>query len=351
MTNLKPGRLHKTLSRPTASLTAAVPDAGHADYIPPATPQAELTVRQSSWRRAHLRILLVVVALTLGGCATLHIDGADRAQLADVASTSVALSSGLQEANPIMAPFTTNGPAGFVAMACIKLGLNRAARLQKPATCRQWLSISTAAGWGATTINLAAMTSPPLALVAIPVTVLSHNAARDGSALETCYEGLLADAILSVPEGTNLHKMPKDKQQALLRVIGFWPKHHVMHGTRPADGRVLVDVLLIDNLAGLNRMIEKFDLDWTVIGMQDRDGHDIVSLNPEHLMRHLPDDTMVAAHATDLQRPALEYDPSTGAITIHKHRRGVWQVAAGTQAESATLAANLRQGETDTIQD
>lgn len=97
-------------------------------------------------------------------------------------------------------------------------------------------------------------------------------------------------------------------------------------------------------------MVEKYDLDWTVVGMQDRDDHDIVSLNPERLSRHLPDNTMVATHSAALERPTLEYDPSTGAITIYKHRRGVWRVGTGTQASSATLAVNLGQDQTATTQ-
>ena len=264
---------------------------------------------------------------TLGGCATVPLDGADRAQLADVATTGVGISAGLVEANPIMAPLATGGPVGLTAMAGIKLGFNRLGRHQEPAACRQWLCVSTVAGWGAVSSNLAMLVAPPLALAAIPVAIESYRSAWKGSALETCYAGKLSDAILRVPENTRIDQMPAAQRRELMQIAGWWPESHMMPGTRPVDGYMLVHLLLIDEASSLDQLIVRHDLDWTVVGVQDREGNDILTLDLAMTAPHmLPQAKGEQAMQSDTQLVSAA-DIAEGSVTVPRYRDMVWRIA------------------------
>ena len=286
--------------------------------------------------------LSLLILGTFGGCATVPLDGADRAQLADVATTGVGVSAGLVEGNPIMAPLT-GGPVGLAAMAGIKLGLNRIGRRQEPATCRQWLCVSTAAGWGAASSNLAMLVAPPLALAAVPAAIGSYQAAWRGSALETCYEGRLSDAILRVPENTGLDQMPVAQRRELMQIAGWWPDPDMMPGTRPVDGYMLVHLLLIDDAASLEQLIVRRDLDWTVVGVQDREGNDILALDLAVLAAHmLPPAEAEPARQSDKQLVSAA-DIAGGAVTVPKYRGMVWRIAETSPTVPEQLPGEIQQ--------
>jgi hypothetical protein len=254
------------------------------------------------------------------------LDGADHAQLADVATTGVGVSAGLVEANPIMAPLT-GGPVGLVAMAGIKLGVNRMGRHQEPKTCRQWLCLSTAVGWGAASSNLAMLMAPPLFLVAIPIAIKSYYSAWKGSALETCYAGKISDAILRVPENTRIDQITSEQRRELMQIVGWWPEPHMMSGTRPVDGYILVHLLLIDEASSLERLIVRHDLDWTVVGVQDREGNDIMALNLTALALHMLPQAK-GEPAVQFHKPLVSVtDIVEGSVTIPKYRGMVWRIA------------------------
>lgn len=78
------------------------------------------------------------------GCAT-----ADRAQLADVASTGYALSNGLVEANPLLENVS------WPVAGAIKLGVTQAVKFLPSPYCDGGLVGLTAIGWGAALWNLA----------------------------------------------------------------------------------------------------------------------------------------------------------------------------------------------------
>ena len=290
-----------------------------------------------------LTVVLWLLALgTLGGCATVPLDGADRAQLADVATTGVGVSAGLVEANPIMAPLT-GGPVGLAAMAGIKLGFNRMGRHQEPAACRQWLCLSTAAGWGAASSNLAMLVAPPLFLAAVPLAIESYCSAWKGSALETCYAGKISDAILRVPESTRIDKMPAVQRRELMQIAGWWPEPHMMLGTRPVDGYMLVHLLLIDEASSLEQLIVRRDLDWTVVGVQDREGNDIMALDLAVLAPHmLPQAKGEPAEQSD--KPLVSAaDIVEGSVTIPKYRGMVWRIAGTSSPGPKPLPGETQQ--------
>jgi hypothetical protein len=278
----------------------------------------------------------------LGGCATMSIDGADRAQLADVATTGVGVSSGLVEANPIMAPLT-GGPVGLGAMAGIKLGFNRMGRHQDPATCRHWLCLSTAAGWGAAYSNLVMLVAPPLFLAAVPVAIESYYSAWKGTALETCYAGQISDAILRVPENTRINQMPAEQRRELMQIAGWWPEPYMMPGTRPVDGYILVHLLLIDKASGLQQLIVRYDLDWTVVGVQDREGNNIMALDLATLAPYMLPQTKGEPATQSGKALVSAADIAEGLVTIPKYRGRVWRVAGTDFPGSKPLSDETQQ--------
>jgi hypothetical protein len=285
-----------------------------------------------------LTVFLWLLSLgALGGCATMPVDGADRAQLADVATTGVGVSAGLVEANPIMAPLT-GGPVGLGAMAGIKLGFNRMGRHQDPAACRHWLCLSTAAGWGAAYNNLVMLVAPPLFLAAVPVAIVSYSSAWKGSALETCYAGQISDAILRIPESTRIDQMPAAQRRELMQIAGWWPKPYMMPGTHPVDGYILVHLLLIDEASSLQQLIIRYDLDWTVVGVQDREGNDIMALDLAALAPHMLPQSKDEPVMQSGKQPISAANIAEGLVTIPKYRGMVWRVAGRSSPGSEPLS-------------
>jgi hypothetical protein len=278
-----------------------------------------------------------MITLLAPGCATLDMDNADTAQLADTATTGAGIAAGLQEANPVMAPLANGGPIGLIVMAGIKLGFNQLGRYQEPESCREWLSISAAAGWGAATSNLAMMMAPPLAVVALPIAIQSYRITHNNTALEDCYEGMLADAILRVPQDTRIDDMPEYIQEAMLEIVGVWPEPEIMNGTRPINNHKLVQIVTIDHLQNLQRFISEHDLDWTVMGLKERGGNDILPLNTAQLISHLQDLNQIKINDEPVGRHGANLNASTGTITICNRRRCIWTIEAGTRVASSAM--------------
>ena len=279
-----------------------------------------------------------MITLSAPGCTTLDINNADAAQLADTATTGAGIAAGLQEANPIMAPLAHGGPIGLVAMAGIKLGFNELGRYQEPETCREWLSISAAAGWGAATSNLVMLLAPPLAIVALPIAIQSYRTTHENGALEACYEGMLADAILRVPQDTSLNDMPSHIKEELLEIVGAWPKPEIMKGTRPANNRKLVQIVTIDHYENLRHLISVYDLDWSVVGFKERGGKDTLPLKTVQLIQHLEDFNEIETSGIPVERDGAYRDASTGTITICHHGRCFWTIETGTRVASSLRA-------------
>jgi hypothetical protein len=294
--------------------------------------------RPSSGRRAlaaRLLALNLIVALgPLTGCATLSLDGADTAQLADVVTTGVGLSTGLVEANPVVAPLASAGPPGLVALAGVKVGLNRLARQQEPDLCRYWLGMSSAAGWAAATSNLAMLVAPPLAVMAIPMAVGMYYTARDGAALETCYRGMISEAVLRVPEDTRLERMPPAQRRALTKLVGVWPDPPMLPGSRPSDGHILVQTRLIADPALLEQFARAHGLDWCLIAVQGPGAKEMVTRDLPLLARHI---SIVLSPDPDAASLGI------GDVAIQRHRSDVWQVARASAPLPSSLQRSLAQ--------
>lgn len=291
----------------------------------------------SAWRLSISRWFFLMITLSIPGCATLDMNNADTAQLADTTTTGVGIAAGLQEVNPVMAPLANGGPIGLLAMAGIKLGFNQLGRQQEPETCREWLSISAAAGWGAATSNIAMIMAPPLAVVALPIAIQSYRITHNNTALDDCYEGLLADAILRVPQDTHLDDMPKHIQEAMFDIVGVWPEPEIMGGTRPMKNRKLVQIVTIERLQNLQRFISVYDLDWTVIGLKERKGEDILPLNTAQLIPYLQDLNQTETSGEQVTRHGVNLDASTGTITICNRGRCIWRIESGTRVASTLM--------------
>ncbi|MCP4408097.1 MAG: hypothetical protein GY807_10125 [Gammaproteobacteria bacterium] len=279
-----------------------------------------------------------MIALSTPGCATLDMDNADTAQLADTATTGAGIAAGLQEANPVMAPLANAGPIGLLAMAGIKLGFNQLGRHQEPETCREWLSISAAAGWGAATSNLAMLMAPPLALVALPIAIQSYRTTYNNTALEDCYEGMLADAILRVPQDTHLDDMPEHLKEAMLEIVGVWPEPEIMNGTRLINNRKLIQIVTIDRLQNLQRFISEYDLDWTIIGLKEREGNNILPLNTAQLIPHLQDFSQAEPNKEHVAQHGVNVDASTGTIAICNRGSCIWTIETEIRVASTLMA-------------
>jgi hypothetical protein len=274
-----------------------------------------------------IALILVLATGPLSGCATLGVDGADTAQLADVATTGVGLSTGLVEANPVVAPLASAGPPGLVALAGVKLGLNRLARQQEPGLCRQWLGMSSAAGWAVATSNVAMLVAPPMAVLAIPMAVGMFHTAWDGSALETCYQGMVSEAILQVPEDTRLEQMPPAQRRALMQLVGVWPDPPMVPGSRPADGQILVQARLTAEPGRLEQFVRRHGLDWRLLAVQGPGEREMLVRDLPLLARHL---SIVLGPDPGTPPDAGSWPPGAGGlgqVAIRRHRDDVWLVA------------------------
>jgi len=291
---------------------------------------------------ARLITLILVLAMEpLTGCATLVVDGADTAQLADVATTGIGLSTGLVEANPVVAPLAGAGPPGLIALAGAKLGLNRLARQQEPGICRQWLGMSSAAGWAAATSNVAMLVAPPMAVLAIPMAVGMYHTAWEGSALETCYQGMISEAILQVPEDTRLEQMPPGQRRALMKLVGVWPDPPMVPGSRPADGQILVQVRLIAEPGRLEQFVRRHDLDWRLLAVQGPGEKEMLVTDLPLLARHL---SIVLSPDPDTPPDADSWPPGAAGlahVAIRRHRDDLWLVARASMPASPELERSL----------
>lgn len=268
------------------------------------------------------RLLFLGLILILGGCASLSFDNANTAQLADTATTGAGVAAGLQEVNPIMAPMANGGPVGLAIMAGIKLGFNQIGKHQDPPVCREWLSISAAAGWAAAASNIAMMMAPPLAVMALPIFLQTYRLIHNGSSLNSCYKGMMADVILRTPLHTELLQMPRNMREDLLTVVGVWPNPEFMEGTRAVQGTKLVHALMIDEFESMEQFIARYSLDWSVIGMQDQEGNDIVPLELAILDLYMPRDQQVQS------------GEKRERTVIRKHDGSVWKSSTETRLVS-----------------
>jgi hypothetical protein len=112
-----------------------------------------------------------------------------------------------------------------------------------------------------------------------------------------------------------------------MQIAGWWPEPHMMPGTRPVDGYMLVHLLLIDEASGLDQLIVRHDLDWTVVGVQDREGNDILTLDLAMLAPHmLPQAKGEQAMQSDTQLVSVA-EIAEGSVTVPRYRGMVWRVA------------------------
>ncbi len=272
----------------------------------------------------------------LGACSSVPTAEADRAQLADVATTGIGVANGFQEANAFVRPLVTSGPVGLAGFAGIKLGINRLGPRQSPRNCRTLLSASTAAGWGAAMNNAAVMLAPPLAIMAIPVVLHTYYTSWRRSALDACYQGKLNYAVLSVPE-KDFRELPPAQDTAISQAVGNWPLVPRIDGARKRDGRVLVQASLITGPRNLRALIERFDLDWDIVGAWNGQGTEVAELRSALLTPHLvAEQTGREQHVNDA--PSLRYDPGSGAVTFQIPRHPAWSIAVITPETELRLA-------------
>jgi hypothetical protein len=118
----------------------------------------------------------VLFSVLVGGCAT-----ADRAQLADVATTALAMSQGAVEGNPLMAGF------GIGEMAAIKIGLTQAAKFFPEPYCEATLWSLTALGYGAAIWNVGVVLgSGPAALPVAALLIWTQKVHWHETSANTC---------------------------------------------------------------------------------------------------------------------------------------------------------------------
>jgi len=191
----------------------------------------------------------------------------------------------------------------------LKLGINRLAPHQSPASCRTLLSASTAVGWGATANNVAILIAPALAILALPGTLQTYYSAWRGSALRTCYRGLLTQVIMSVPERADFTALPDAQRAALAQILADWPRRDRVQGADPAGGRVLVQTQVLGRPAGLQALILRFELPWSIAAAwRERDARPLLADRP-----------LLLAHLTETDG-AARLPPRTP--------RGVWRRTA-----------------------
>lgn len=96
----------------------------------------------------------LLLILLLFGCAT-----ADRAQVADLTTTAIALNMGFEEGNPFL------NPVGMPGMVAIKLGVTQVVKFLPEPICTPGLFGLTVTGYGAAIWNVGViMGSGPIAL-------------------------------------------------------------------------------------------------------------------------------------------------------------------------------------------
>lgn len=104
-----------------------------------------------------MKLPIIALTIALSGCAT-----ADYAQMADVATTAIAIESGLGvEGNPVW------GGASWPVIAVVKIGVTQAVKLTPKEFCEPGLMALTLGGSGAALWNIGVMAGSGPA--AIPV--------------------------------------------------------------------------------------------------------------------------------------------------------------------------------------
>lgn len=132
------------------------------------------------------RLALVTAVLNLLlGCA--H---ADRAQIADGATTAVALSSGFAEANPLLSGLS--GPVILVA----KIGVTQVVKQAPNEVCEPGLLGLTAAGYGAALWNIGVLAgSGPAAIPVVAILALWQWDSWESDARNTCAPGIVGSTV------------------------------------------------------------------------------------------------------------------------------------------------------------
>ena len=133
-----------------------------------------------------IRSVLVAVLLSLIlGCA--H---ADRAQLADGATTWVALSSGFAEANPLLS--SLSGPV----ILAVKVGVTQVVKQTPNEVCEPGLLGLTVAGYGAALWNIGVMAgSGPAAIPVALALALWQWDSLAVDARDTCSPGIVGSPV------------------------------------------------------------------------------------------------------------------------------------------------------------
>ena len=118
----------------------------------------------------------LLLPLLLAGCAT-----ADRAQLADGATTAIGLANGFAEANPVLSGLS--GPA----ILAVKLGVTQAYKAAPKEVCESGLYWSAGLGYSAALINVGVLAGSGWAAlpVALALWVWRDEAWRE-DAQKTC---------------------------------------------------------------------------------------------------------------------------------------------------------------------
>jgi hypothetical protein len=148
---------------------------------------------------------------------------------------------------------------------------------------------------------------------------------------------MLADAILRVPQDTHLDDMPEHIQEAILEIVGVWPEPEIMNGTRPINNRKLVQIVTIDRLPKLQRLISAYDLDWNIIGFKERGGDDMLPLNTAQIIPHLQDFNQAEPNKEHVTQYGVNLDASRGTIAIYNRGSRIWTIETGTRVASSVM--------------
>jgi len=138
-----------------------------------------------------LKPALLMLPLLLAGCAT-----ADRAQLADGATTWIALSKSYTEANPVLSGLS--GPE----IIAVKLAVTQAAKLTPEPWCENFMYWLTVQGYGAALWNVGVMAgSGPAALPLVAGLWVWRHEAWKKDALKTCSPRSYEIVRVVLPDG------------------------------------------------------------------------------------------------------------------------------------------------------
>jgi len=91
--------------------------------------------------------------------------------------------------------------------------------------------------------------------------------------------------LLLVPEGLTFGSLPHEAQAAINTVLGQFV--NPMPNTQAAGGYQVVDAVTADNFDP-NTMGD-YGINWPILGMWDEEGKDLIPLNKDQFMKHLPD--------------------------------------------------------------